>query len=115
MGNELPIEPLEPIWKAVIMATDPGSTSQELSLAIEGKGRKKEHRTLPADLSSKTRVEYLLKLLQEDKSQGLEGPIKIDAVGHRVVHGGTEFEKAVVVDAQVESAIQRLAVFSCPA
>jgi acetate kinase len=112
VANELPIEPLEPIWKAVIMATDPGSTAQELSLAIEGKGRKKEQRTLPADLSSRTRVEYLLKLLQEDKSQGLEGPIKIDAVGHRVVHGGTEFEKAVVVDAQVESAIQRLAVLA---
>jgi acetate kinase len=29
-----------------------------------------------------------------------------------VVHGGTEFEKAVVVDAEVESVIQRLAVFA---
>jgi hypothetical protein len=34
IGNVLPAEPLEPIWKAVIMATDPGSTAQELSLTI---------------------------------------------------------------------------------
>jgi acetate kinase len=39
--NALPVEPLEPIWKAVIMATDPGSTAQELSLTIECEGRKK--------------------------------------------------------------------------
>jgi acetate kinase len=53
-----------------------------------------------------------LKRLQEDKSSILKGTPEIDAVGHRVVHGGTEFESAVVVDAGVESVIQRLAVFA---
>jgi acetate kinase len=33
-------------------------------------------------------------------------------VGHRVVHGGTEFDRAVVVDADVETVIQRLAAFA---
>jgi len=33
-------------------------------------------------------------------------------VGHRVVHGGTEFDQAVVVDAHVESATERLAVLA---
>jgi len=94
------------------MATDPGSASQELSLTIEGVGQKKEQRALPADLSSRKRVEYLLKLLPGDKSPGLGNAEGIDAVGHRVVHGGTEFEKAVVVDAKVESVIQRLAAFA---
>jgi acetate kinase len=112
VGNDPAIEPLEPIWKAVIMATDPDSTSQELSLTVEGEGRKKERKTLPADLSSRNCVEYLLKLLREDKSLALEGPMKIDAVGHRVVHGGTEFNKAVVVNAHVESVIRHLAAFA---
>jgi len=112
VGTVLPVEPLEPVWKAVIMATDPGSASQELSLTIEGVGQKKEQRALPADLSSRKRVEYLLKLLPGDKSPGLGNAEGIDAVGHRVVHGGTEFEKAVVVDAKVESVIQRLAAFA---
>jgi acetate kinase len=112
IGSALPVEPLEPIWKAVIMATDPGSTAQELSLTIECEGRKKESKTLPSDLSSKKRVEYLLNRLEEDKSLVLKGNSQIDAVGHRVVHGGTEFDKAVVVDADVESVIEHLAAFA---
>jgi len=108
----LPVEPLEPVWKAVIMATDPGSSAQELSLTVEREGRKKERKTLPADLSSRKRVEYLLNLLREDESLGLGKVGAIDAVGHRVVHGGTEFDQAVIVDAQVEAVIKRLAAFA---
>jgi acetate kinase len=110
--NDLPVKPPEPVWKAVIMATSPGNTAQELSLTVECEGRKKESKTLPSDLSSKKQVEYLLKRLQEDKSVVLKGTSEIDVVGHRVVHGGTEFDKAVVVDANVESIIQRLAAFA---
>jgi len=112
VGTVLPAEPLEPVWKAVIMATDPGSSAQELSLTIEGEGRKRERKILQADLSSRKRVEYLLNLLREDESLGLGSSEAIDAVGHRVVHGGTEFDKAVIVDAQVESVIKRLAAFA---
>ena len=112
VGATLSAQPLEPIWKAVIMATDPGSSSQELSLTIEGKGRKKEHKTLPADLSSRKQVEYLLKRLRDDQSSILKNTAAIDVVGHRVVHGGTEFDKAVHVDAHVESVIQRLGTFA---
>jgi acetate kinase len=111
MGNILPVEPLEPVWKAVIMATDPGSTAQELSLTIECEGKEPERKTLSANLSSKKRFEYLLKRLQDDQSSILRGTA-IEVVGHRVVHGGTEFDKAVVVNAHVESVIQRLAVFA---
>jgi len=112
IGNVLPAEPLEPVWKAVIMATGPASTAQELSLTIKCEGRKLERRTLPADLSSRKRIEYLLKRLEEDKASILKATPEIDAVGHRVVHGGTEFDKAVVVDASVEAVIQRMAVFA---
>ncbi|MCE0482827.1 MAG: acetate/propionate family kinase [Methylacidiphilales bacterium] len=112
VGTVLPVEPLEPVWKAAIMATDPGSTSQELSLTVEGEGRKKERKTLQAGLSSRKRVEYLLNLLREDESLGLENAEAIHAVGHRVVHGGVEFDKAVFVDAQVEEVIKRLAAFA---
>jgi len=112
MGNVLPAKPLEPIWKAVIMATGPGNSAQELSLTIECQGRKTERNNLPSNLSSKKRVEYLLKRLEEDKSSILKDSPVIDAIGHRVVHGGTEFDKAVMVDAHVESVIQRLAAFA---
>ena len=112
MRNVLPAKPVEPIWKAVIMATGPGNSAQELSLTIDCQGRKTERKNLPSNLSSKKRVEYLLKRLEEDKSSILKDSPEIDVIGHRVVHGGTEFDKAVVVDAHVESVIQRLAAFA---
>jgi acetate kinase len=112
MGNVLPAKPLEPIWKAVIMATAPGNSAEELSLTIECQGRKTERKTLPSNLSSTKRVQYLLKRLEEDKSSILKDSPQIDAIGHRVVHGGTEFDKAVVVDDHVESVIHRLATFA---
>ena len=94
------------------MATDPGTSSQEISLSIEGEGRRKEQLKLPADLSSRKRVEYLLNLLRDDKSLGLGKTNAIDAVGHRVVHGGIEYDKAVIIDPQVEAVIKRLAAFA---
>jgi len=112
VGQILPVEPMEPVWKAVIMATDPGTSSQEISLSIEGEGRRKEQLKLPADLSSRKRVEYLLNLLRDDKSLGLGKTNAIDAVGHRVVHGGIEYDKAVIIDPQVEAVIKRLAAFA---
>jgi acetate kinase len=108
----LPVEPQEPIWKAVIIATDPGSTAQELSFTVECEGGKKERKSLPSDLSSRQQVECLLKRLEEDKSVVLKGSCEVDVVGHRVVHGGLDFTKAVVVDAHVESVIERLAAFA---
>ena len=42
----------------------------------------------------------------------LGGPGEIAAVGHRVVHGGDEFDRATPVNADVEAAIERLAAFS---
>ena len=112
MGEQLPAEAPEPNWKGVIEETSADQAAHELLLTIEGKGRKTERRTLPASLSSKKRVEYLLKFLWQGESAVLKGPTDIDAVGHRVVHGGTEFDQAVKVDARVEAAIERLAVFA---
>ena len=112
IGNTLPLEPPEPVWKAEIMATDPGSTAQELSLTIECEGKKREQTALPSDLSSRKQVGLLLQRLQDDESAVLKETSEIDVVGHRVVHGGVDFAKAVVVDAKVESTIERLAAFA---
>lgn len=46
------------------------------------------------------------------RALGISGPEAIGAVGHRVVHGGTEFREAVLVDAGVKSAIARLAALA---
>lgn len=44
--------------------------------------------------------------------EGLDPSIEIAVVGHRVVHGGSLFDRAVVVDESVESAIEQLAVLA---
>lgn len=40
------------------------------------------------------------------------GTRKVDAIGHRVVHGGTRFREAVVVDGEVKGAIAALSEFA---
>jgi acetate kinase len=53
-------------------------------------------------------VERMLQMLEESSKR--EGPaLSIDAVGHRVVHGGAQFQEPVVIDDDVMDAIDRLA------
>lgn len=53
-------------------------------------------------------VRCMMQILEE--SSKLEGrDLHIDAVGHRVVHGGEQFREPVVIDDEVMAAIDRLA------
>ena len=45
--------------------------------------------------------------LSEEVGQALQGK-KIEAVGHRVVHGGERFSQPVLVDNEITRAIERL-------
>jgi len=44
--------------------------------------------------------------------EGLDSDIRIDAVGHRVVHGGSRFSSATLIDDAVERAINELSVLA---
>ena len=55
--------------------------------------------------SQQEAVQDLLAHLDENRDSGAGGPA---AVGHRVVHGGTRFTRATVVDDDVENEIERL-------
>jgi acetate kinase len=68
----------------------------ELSLGTDATKRQGIHRT----------VQALLERLTVGEGQG------IDAVGHRVVHGGTRFRSAVVITAAVLRGIEELAEFA---
>ena len=53
-------------------------------------------------------VRCMMRMLEE--SSKLEGrDLRVDAVGHRVVHGGEQFREPVVIDDDVLAAIDRLA------
>ena len=65
-----------------------------------------------ATVSSHTdAVQHMMQMLEE--SSKLEGrDLRVDAVGHRVVHGGEQFREPVVIDDDVVAAIDRLAEFA---
>ena len=56
-------------------------------------------------------VQHMMQMLEE--SRKLEGKdLRIDAVGHRVVHGGEQFREPILIDDDVVAAIDRLAEFA---
>ncbi|MGH3049238.1 MAG: acetate/propionate family kinase, partial [Gaiellaceae bacterium] len=53
-----------------------------------------------------------LHLVRGGDSEPVEGFVPADAVGHRVVHGGPRFDAPHLVDAELERAIEELAVLA---
>jgi acetate kinase len=112
IGSELPEAPLEPVWEAQIDSTAPGLKTGELLLKVHKNGQDEGLHVLQDELPWRRRLEYLLKKLWEDKPSIVSGPEEIHVIGHRVVHGGREFDRAVLVDDKVEAAIERLSAFA---
>jgi acetate kinase len=57
-------------------------------------------------------ITHILKTLWSGKTQVISQASEVDIVGHRVVHGGKEFEKSTLVTPEVEAAISRMAVLA---
>ncbi len=57
-------------------------------------------------------INYMLKTLWSGKTQVIAQASEIDIVGHRVVHGGREFEKSTLVTPEVKAAISRMAALA---
>jgi acetate kinase len=49
-----------------------------------------------------------LHLVEGDESSAVKTFVECEAVGHRVVHGGTQFVESVVIDEEVKAAIREL-------
>jgi acetate kinase len=57
-------------------------------------------------------IEQLLGSLWTGDARVVSVPSAIDIVGHRIVHGGKDFEQAIVITPRVKSAIARMSVFA---
>jgi acetate kinase len=57
-------------------------------------------------------IEQLLNSLWSGDARVISAPPEIDVVGHRIVHGGKDFEEATVITPEVKSAIARMSVFA---
>ncbi len=103
----------DPDWEAALDATEPGQPVGRLNLTVRGgDGRRTIAGTVAREASVAERTEQLLTLLWRGQRAPLAGPDGIDVVGHRVVHGGPEFDGPVLLDGETEAAIQRFAAFA---
>ncbi|WP_449419745.1 acetate kinase [Phormidium nigroviride] len=106
--DTLPNEPLEPIWEAAIDWTHHEGTAE---LKVKNAQGKKVEEEFEADFRTNTIFE-MLKTLWSGETQVIEHPSEIDIVGHRVVHGGQEYQQSTFITPEVKEAIARLAVFA---
>ena len=65
----------------------------------------KVQETLPI-ANHKIGLEKIAKLLMDDKVGVIKSTSEIQAVGHRVVHGGSSFTKTVVITEEVKEKIK---------
>jgi acetate kinase len=80
-------------------------------LAIEVEGRK-PYQEISEILEHRTAVERVLKVLAHPEHGVLESVKEIEAVGHRVVHGGEKFASSVLVTPEVEAMIEECVVLA---
>lgn len=99
---------LEPVWEAQIDWL-PKENAARLSVKTQAGQSLKD--TIDSPSRSET-LSYVLGLLCEGPTQVIDSLQAIDAVGHRVVHGGEDYQESVVITPAVKAAIDRLSVLA---
>ncbi|MEO0806410.1 MAG: acetate kinase [Cyanobacteria bacterium J06643_4] len=110
---EQPSEPLseqlsKPLWEAQI---DWLPQQQSARIEIQTSAGKQQSETRPS-VSRKETLAYLLSCLHQGDTQVISSLADIDIVGHRVVHGGQDYQSSVIVNAEVKATIDRLSVLA---
>lgn len=104
-GSELPDSYTEPLWSAKIDWTQKSGTAVFQVETSQGTSLEEE---LSVDERQKA-VAYMLNTLWRGSTSVISQLSDIDIVGHRVVHGGNQYNKATMVTPQVKAAIAQLA------
>jgi acetate kinase len=106
VGDSLPEHPPVPAWEGKIEWDGDHADIQ----VRNAHGAKLEDR---AKVDSRRQaIEQLLNSLWTGKVRVLSSLSEIGVVGHRVVHGGQEYERPTVITSEVKAAIERLSVFA---
>jgi len=106
LGDALPEHPPVPAWEGKI-EWDGGQAEmhvqnwQGTSLKDRIKVESRSHA-----------IGQLLDMLWGGKARVVSAPSEIDVVGHRVVHGGQEYEEPTVITPQLRAAIARMSAFA---
>jgi acetate kinase len=102
--NSLPQEPPQPLWSGKVNWTEDRGVAE-----IEVKTATGEvlQESIYGD-SRRAHVAYMLYTLSRGATKVVDDLAEIDVVGHRVVHGGQEYRKSVVVTEEVKRTIGKL-------
>ena len=106
ISGTLPADPPVPSWQGQIEWD--GDQAEIHVQTSKGANRKQR---LQVE-SRRHAIEQLLGSLWSGDARVVSGPAEIDVVGHRIVHGGKDFEQATVITPEVKSAIARMSVFA---
>ncbi|MEH2059688.1 MAG: acetate kinase [Nostoc sp.] len=108
VGDALPKHPPVPLWEAQIDWTHKQGLAEVKVKTASGAILKEE-------LQSESRpkvLAHLLKTLWSGNTQVIEEPKAIDIVGHRVVHGGREYQQSTMINSEVKEAIASFAILA---
>jgi acetate kinase len=106
IGDALPVSPPLPLWEGRIEWN--GDTAAITVRNSKGIVRKKELKRLPGEMVLKD----LLATLWSGETRSIGSAAEIDAVGHRVVHGGPRFHDPILISNDVYSTLAGLSQFA---
>jgi acetate kinase len=106
ISSTLPADPPVPSWQGQIEWD--GDQAEIRVQNSKGANRKQRLKVE----SRRHAIEQLLGSLWGGDARVISAPAEIDVVGHRIVHGGKDFEQATVITPEVKSAIARMSVFA---
>jgi acetate kinase len=117
VGVDAPLDPPVPLWGGTIewSGSEAGEAGETLPLQAaihvrSSAGAEFRHQTQAA--SRKRAINELLDTLWSGETRVISGPAEIDAVGHRVVHGGPTYRQPTRITPEVKNAIAQLANFA---
>ncbi len=107
-GDALPDRPMQPLWEAKIDWTHHQGIAELKVKTVQGASleEKLQQQSRPSAIA------YLLNTLWSGNTQVIANPTEIDIVGHRVVHGGQEYQQATRITPEVKEAIANLSTFA---
>lgn len=107
-SDALPDRPMQPLWEAKIDWTHHQGTAELKAKTIQGASLEEE-----LQLQSRpSAIAHMLETIWSGRTQVIANPAEIDMVGHRVVHGGQEYQQATRITPEVKEAIANLSTFA---
>lgn len=108
LNDTLPDGPPQPVWEAQIDWNHREGVAQ---LKVETASGTEQEEEFASD-SRQAAISRMLETLWQGKTQVINSLKEIDIVGHRVVHGGQDYQQSTLISPDVKEAIARLSVFA---